>query len=248
MLHKRTKILSLFFDEVKKFSITNWWLYIVYAIILAIIFFFEQKKIGFIVLISSGHFIADIFIMMMFTAYSQNSFRLGSYFQIVSMLLFLILKVLSGIVNSHWHYPTSDVIYALSAYKNYQFDIKKKEIKVLTPLLLSILSLFIVMAMIYFDLHSKIKFLRTPWQLIQTIGIFSFGISLSIIKNEKKRYYFSILSLAVMILGSALVIIDSVIKNNNVSGLDISYALLPLTVLIFYIKQIKQYRNIKQIV
>ena len=71
----------------------------------------------------------------------------------------------------------------------------------------------------------------------ETLGIFLFAIALSTTNNEKLRYHLSITALAIMVAGSGWTVYNSLSKG-YVNGLDISYMLLPLTVLVFYLKKI----------
>ena len=75
---------QLFNQEVKKFSKTNWWVYIIYLILLAITIVISTDDIVLVIGITTFHFIADIFMMMMFYSYSVNDYKNGTYFQIFS--------------------------------------------------------------------------------------------------------------------------------------------------------------------
>lgn len=234
-------IFKRFFNEIKSFSIKNWWLYIIYVIMLIAIYYLQPDSLMSVVLMSSGHFIADIFIMMMFTAYSQSKFKLGSYFQVISMFLFFLLKLKTAIIEKEWHYLSADIIYALSAYKNYQLDVRKNKINIIRPGTLIILSLIIICGIwLPLKYYSLIPIFEDHWQIVQTIGIFLFGIALSYTGNEQKRYYFSIVSLFIMVFGSTAATISKLLAGKQLTGLEFSYAILPLTVLVFYLGQWKK--------
>ena len=122
-------IAEKFAREVKDFSKANWWIYIVYVVLLIAITIMDRDTFLSVFLITSLHFVADIFIMMMFSAYAREEYSQGAYFQIMSMLLFMSLKVYTGILDREWHYLSADVIYALAAIKNYGLDVKNVDIK-----------------------------------------------------------------------------------------------------------------------
>ena len=73
---------------------------------------------------------------------------------------------------------------------------------------------------------------------IQTPGIFLFAVALCTTGNEQLRYLLSLVALVAMVGGSAwdtgIAIFD---PERKVIGLALSYFLLPLTVLVFYVKQ-----------
>lgn len=234
-------VLKNFIDEIKSFSLRNWWLYVIYIIMLIVITITESNSVPTVILTSTVHFIADIFIMMMFTAYNQGRFKSGSYFQFFSMLIFFALKLWAGVYKGEWHYISADVIYALSAFKNYQLDVQKKEVRFINPITLSLLSIIIIFGLLPL---LKTNILQNFWQSIQTMGIFLFGIALSYTGHEKNRYFFSVFSLFVMVLGSAVVTATRLSGIKDLNGLEFSYTILPLTVLVFYLRQLHNYLNI----
>lgn len=236
------EIVKIFIGEIKSFSQKNWWLYLIYAVMLIVIYYLQPTSLFVVVVMSTGHFIADIFIMMMFTAYSQSKFKIGSSFQVISMLLFFLLKLWTAIIQKEWHYLSADIIYALSAYKNYQLDVRKHKIKFIHPKALTILSLLIILGVwLPLKYYSVITIFDNYLQIVQTIGIFLFGIALSYTGDEQKRYYFSIASLFIMVFGSAAATINKLEGGQLLTGLEFSYAILPLTVLVFYLGQWKKF-------
>ena len=234
--------LNMFLAEVKRFSQNNWWVYIIYILLLIYIkIFTDSEHIRAVLLTTSLHFIADIFIMMMFSAYSRKEYSEGAYFQIISMLIFLSTKIYTGIFNKEWHYLTADLIYALAAIKNYRLDVKRINITQINLTTMSILSVFIIFIVFIIPLKESggpVLF-SYAWQWVQIAGIFLFAIALSTTGNERLRYLLSVVALLAMISGSGWHIAESIVTNriNGISGLDLSYFLLPLTVLIFYIKR-----------
>jgi hypothetical protein len=234
-------IMQMFASELKAFSLKNWWLYLIYILMLCVIYIRQSDSLLTVTLISTGHFIADIFIMMMFTAYGVQKYKLGSLFQVVSMLLFLVLKLITAATKNEWHYLSADIIYALSAYKNFQLDVKQKKILFINPKTLFLLSLSLVFVVwLPLKYFSVIKIFTDFSQVIQTSGIFLFGIALSYTGSESKRYFFSLFSLSIMVIGSAIATYHKLSGGEMLTGLEFSYAILPLTVFLFYLKQIKR--------
>jgi hypothetical protein len=229
------EVVRNFIREVNKFSRLNWWVYIIYFMLLGAILLIEKDKLSPVFFITSLHFVADIFIMMMFTAYARGENRQGTYYQVMSMLLFMSLKIYTGLIDHSWHYLAADPVYIFAAIKNYSIDIKKSDLKFINYKTMAILSVVIFSILIYtkFLLHANL--LKTPAQWIQTIGIFLFAIALSVTGKERLRSELAIIALIAMVGGSAWETTNSLISGKIV-GLALSYFLLPLTVLVFYAK------------
>jgi hypothetical protein len=226
-----------FITESKKFSRNNWWIYILYFLMLFIIIFTEKQELVPIIMVTSIHFVADIFIMMMFGSYSRSNFAQGTYYQIISLLLFLSLKIYTGLIGDGWHYLMADPVYILAAVKNYKIDVRKSDIKIINPITMTILSFVILLVIDNLTQHiHNFKIISSSSKLVQTIGIFLFAIALSTTSNERLRYQISLVALTAMVGGSAWETF-STWENGKIAGLAISYTLLPLTVLIFYLKK-----------
>ena len=236
-------LVHLFIKEVKTFSKNNWWMFIIYFILLILAKENSKNGIGSIVLVTTVHFIADIFIMMMFSSYHRSEYKLGTYFQIFSMVLFTTLKLHIGITKGIWHYLPADIIYMLAAYKNYKLDVKNINIKQINPITTGLLSLIIIGILIYVKMSCNAEIFEHESSWVTTLGIFLFAISLTFTGNESSRYQFSIFALLIMVIGAgwetfnALDFIFGDAKpDDTIHGLELSYFLLPLTVLIFNLK------------
>jgi len=229
--------IKYFITECKNFSRNNWWVYIIYFLLLVVIFFIERQDLLQVIIITSIHFFADIFIMMMFNAYAHSDYSRGTYYQIVSLFLFVSLKIYTGFDKGGWQYLMADPIYILAAIKNYQIDVKRNDLRIINTISMTMLSLVILSIVFILSRKNPQLDLLSPFtKLIQTIGIFLFAIALATTANEKLRYEISLVGLLAMVVGSAFMTADSLMKGNIV-GLSISYTLLPLTVLIFYLKK-----------
>jgi hypothetical protein len=229
------KIIRNFIAEIHKFSKTNWWVYIIYAALLLGIFLTKPSDVPSVLIVTSLHFIADIFIMMMLSAYSAGQYKQGTYHQIASMLLFLSIKVYTGATGGGWHYLSADPIYILAAIKHYKVDVKHSDLKVVNTLSMSILSLLLVTAITLSFRKFSIPIYESVERCIQTMGIFLFAIALVTVSNERLRYQIAIAGLTCMVVGSAWELAFE-IQQKKIVGLALSYFLLPLTVLVFYIK------------
>jgi hypothetical protein len=227
--------LSNFTGEVRKFSRVNWWVYLIYFLLLLLIFLIREDNLMSVIIVTSLHFVADIFIMMMLSAYARHEYRQGTWHQIVSMLIFLSIKVYTGLSGGGWQYILADPIYILAAIKHYQVDIKHSDIRVINTVSMSILSLILVGVILRSKDAFHLPVFESVARCVQATGIFVFAIALATIGKERLRYQLSIFALTCMVLGSAWELTTE-LKEGRVVGLAISYMLLPLTVLAFYIK------------
>lgn len=227
--------LSHFTGEVRTFSRINWWVYLIYLLLLVVIFLVRGQNVLTVFVVTSLHFVADIFIMMMLGAYAQQEYRQGTYYQITSMLIFLSLKIYTGLSGGDWHYLLADPIYILAAMKHYQVDIKHSDIRVVNTVSMSLLSLVLVTVITVSLGYFNIPVLESLPKCIQAAGIFLFAIGLATIGKERLRYQISLFALTCMVVGSGWELIME-LERGQVEGLTVSYLLLPLTVLVFYIK------------
>lgn len=227
-------IVTNFKHELRQFSKKNWWVYIIYFCMLLVIFLTQKANLPRVIIVTSLHFVADIFIMMMFSAYTQQKYRQGTYFQIFSLVIFISLKINNGLSEGGWYYLLADPIYILAAIKNYRLDVKKTGLKIVNFQTMVALSFLIIFSIKRFGVNTPI--INTAPEWIQTLGIFLFAIALSTTHNERLRYEISLVALLAMVVGSAWKT-ASTLQSGNVDGLAISYTLLPLTVLLFYVNR-----------
>ncbi len=230
------ELINNFTSEVKAFLKNNWWVCIMYAVLLSIVFVTQEKQFVSIVVVTSLHFVADIFIMMMFSAYTNKQYARGTYFQIISSLIFLSIKIYTGWSGKGWHYLLADPIYILAAVKNYKIDVSKTDLKSVNYKTMTALSLLIIFAVIMAKVFFKADILSSPSEWVQTAGIFLFAIALSTTESEQLRYEFSLIALIAMVGGSAWEMAIK-LEDKSLAGLALSYTLLPLTVLVFYVKR-----------
>lgn len=224
--------LHKFTGEVRRFSRVNWWVYLIYLLLLVIIFSIREENVLNVFVVTSLHFVADIFIMMMLNAYAQKEYKQGTYYQITSMLIFLSVKIYTGLTGGGWQYILADPIYILAAIKHYRVDIKHSDIGIINTVSMSLLSVILGAAIIG---SFKIPILEYLPRCIQAAGIFLFAIGLATIGRERLRYQLSVFALTCMVVGSGWELTIE-LEKGQVAGLTVSYLLLPLTVLVFYVK------------
>jgi hypothetical protein len=236
-----------FFAEVSHFSKANWWVYIAYVLLLAAVFFSGAPNLTSVAVIPSLHFVADIFIMMMLTAYLRGDYREGAYYQIISMLIFLSVKVYTGLIHGGWHYLAADPIYILAAVKNYRRDVSGKDLKYVNNRTMTALSVVLITTIVILSRDPSLGIVLTPARYVQMGGIFLFAIALTTTEHERQRYELSMVALTAMVVGSGWELLDS-LESRLVAGLALSYFLLPLTVLVFYSKKWSYYMGSQKLI
>jgi hypothetical protein len=100
---------------------------------------------------------------------------------------------------------------------------------------MSVLGIFIILFLMAASTRPGSSLTITPSEWVQTTGIFLFAIALSTTGNEHLRSELAIMALVAMVAGSAWET-GSLLVNHKIVGLALSYFLLPLTVLVFYIR------------
>jgi hypothetical protein len=236
-----------FFAEVSNFSKANWWVYIAYVLLLGAVFFSDAPHLGSVALIPSLHFVADIFIMMMLSAYLRGDYREGAYYQIVSMLIFLSVKIYTGLIHGGWHYLAADPIYILAAIKNYRRDVVRKDLKFVNNKTMTALSVVLIATIVILSRDPRLGIDLTPARYVQMGGIFLFAIALTTTEHERQRYELSMVALTAMVAGSGWELLDS-LESRLVAGLALSYFLLPLTVLVFYSRKWSYYMGSQKLI
>ena len=230
--------MKMFIEELSKFSKKNWYIYIILAILLIITSYTDSDNFWVVVLVTVIHFIADIFMMMMFSAYAQKEYKKGTLFQITSTSLFLALKIYTGFIDGQWVYLIADPVFILAAIKSYQFDVKEKLVKWINIRTMSILSLILLLLMFWIEHQSEITIISEIKNSILTIGLFLLAISFSIVQNEKLKFRISTVAFIFIVLGAFGKMLYS-FTNGDVHGLEISSTVLPLAILVHNLKQQK---------
>ncbi|MDD5769947.1 MAG: hypothetical protein PHE25_03185 [Candidatus Gracilibacteria bacterium] len=229
--------MNLLLKEIKLFSKSNWWVYIIFLICISIIWKTNTGNIFEITIIFLLHFLGDLFVMMMSDFYKNKDKRKGSIYQIFSGIIFNIIGIYALIFNAKPNYFISNIMFGFTSLKLYFEDIKQKKYKIFNYKNSIILGIFIFIIFLYFGLLDYIG------NFIQLLGFILFAIAL-ILDNEKTKYFLSILALFLQVLGGGLNIYNSFLLANIV-GVDVSFTLLPLTVFIFYLKSLSNSYGIK---
>lgn len=224
--------MNLLLQEIKKFSRENRWIYIIFLISVSIIWYTNTGNIFEISVIFFLHFLWDIFMMMMWDYYAKNEKKKWWIYQIFSMIVFSIISIYALIFNWKLNYIISQILFWLSSLKAY-LDIKNNPQKILNYKTIFLVWLIILWVYFYFELINSFG------QFLQIIGFILFAWFLTI-NDEKIKYFWSLVWIFLIFLSSGLETYNSFLIS-NIKGIDVSYTLLPLTVFVFYLKNLKSY-------
>ena len=219
--------------EIKKFSKENWWIYIIFTICLITIWYTEKWSILEVVLVFCAHFLWDLFMMMMWEYYSKKKFKEWAISQALWNVVFLLIWIYAILKSSEWQYFLPTFAFIMWAVKTYFLQVKSKDIKFLNIYSVLIVNLAIFLIYIYFGLFNSY------YSYIQFLG-FTIWSSWLILQDSKNRYTYYVLGTFLIALGSFIWIYINFFKW-IVLWTNISYFLLPLTVVIFYLKNLKKY-------
>lgn len=217
--------------ELKKFLKEEYWVFIIFFICLFFIFKTNTWNVYEILIVFIFHLIADICMMITWKSYSHWKMKVWSKFQLIGNNIVNLIAIYSWIINWKWNYLATQIWFTISAFWNYFKFYKNKSIDLFNARNLIIISIFVSFFYIYF------WFIDSYHYLIQYIWLVIFPIWLTI-SNDNLKYYVCLLWNFIITLWSFLILWNSY-KNANIVWVDISFTLLPLTVLISYLKNLK---------
>lgn len=169
--------------------------------------------------------------MMMGDLDGRGKHRDARIAQGVSFLIFTAIGIAAIITKGEWQYMLPQILYGMSAVYAYQRDRSKIEI---TPLRWGIFlgaTMLIIGCMWYYQTFTSIA------SFLQAVGFLMMPVVL-LFEDTKERIFGLIIALGCIILGSFLACIQSWALG-DISGYQISYFLLPLTVFVFFVKNVK---------
>lgn len=225
--------MNLLLKEIKSFSKNNWWIYIIFILCIAIIGYTNTGNIFEITIVFFLHFLWDLFVMMMVYYFSTNELKKWLFFQCLQFLVFWLVGIYAGITSGKWHYLISHLWFLLPPIKGYFLLFKNKLLSFLNWKFSIGINIFVIFLDYHFGLFSHIP------QIIQILWFSIFSIWL-ILESEKYKFFTSMLWIGFITLGSCIIVWES-FHIGTIKGVDVSYALLPLTVFVFYLKNIKKY-------
>ena len=225
--------MNLLLKELRKFAKNNWWVFIVLFLCLIVIYITWRWNIYEVLIIFLLHFLGDLLIMMMWDYYAIKKYKEWSITQFWSSIIFTIISLYAWFIFGKWHYLLPQISFWLSAFKSYFKEVRKKDIIFINWGLLVLVNIIIIIIDYY------LWFIWTIYYFIQILWFALFSTAL-VLKNDKVKYFIS-LAWIFMVPFWALISVYYSFLGWSIKGVDISYMLLPLTVLIVYLKNLKKY-------
>jgi len=225
--------MNILLKELKRFSRENWWIYIIFIICLLVIWYTEKWNIIEVVLVFFFHFLGDLFMMMMWDYYGKKQFKKWAISQALWNIIFLIIWIYAIYKSNEWQYFLPTFAFIMWAVKTYFLQVREKDIRILNIYSVIILNSIIFFIYIYYWLF------ETYYSIIQFFGFTIWALWL-IIQCSKKRYIYYVLGTFLITLGSFIWIYYNFVEW-YILWTSISYFLLPLTVVVFYLKNFKKY-------
>lgn len=148
-------------------------------------------------------------------------------------MIFVLIWIYAGLTSWKWIYSIPQISFLLPNIKWYFRDVKNKNIWFLNWKLSFFVWIFILFLFYYLELISNI------WNLIQVLGFIIFPLAL-MVNIAKNRYFLILIWIFAIAFGSWYELFVSFL-NWVVKWIDISYTLLPFTVFVFFLKDIKKY-------
>lgn len=214
--------------EIKKFSKENWWIYIMFFICLFLIYKTDSWSLLEVSIVFAFHFLWDVFVMMMWDYYTKNENKKALKSQIWSFIIFGLIWIYAWITANKWSYLIPQLLFFWPIIKWFNPKFKWLDYKFLS-----------LIWIIVFIFYYSIWLISNIWVFIQILWFILFPIAL-IIEKERIRYFLSLIWISFIFIWSAFFLYNWFMEK-NIIWTDLSYTLLPLTVVIFYLKNLKKY-------
>ena len=164
----------------------------------------------------------------MWDYYSKNENKKALRSQVWSFLIFAIIWIYAWITAWKRSYLLPQLLFVWPIVKGYFTKIKFIDYKFITVVWIIVLITYWQLWLIY-----------NIWVLIQILWFIIFPISL-VLEKDNIKYFWSLIWIFCIFLGSFVLLYNWFLEK-NIIWTDLSYTLLPFTVFIFYLKNIKKY-------
>ena len=169
--------------------------------------------------------------MMMGDLDGRGKHRDARIAQIISLIIFTAIGIAAIITKGEWQYMLPQILYGISAVYAFQRDRSKVQITPLRWFIFTCATLLIIACMWYYRTFTSIA------SFLQAVGFLMMPVAL-LFENTKERIFGLIITLGCIILGSFLACLQSWMLG-DISGYQISYFLLPLTVFVFFLRNFR---------
>jgi hypothetical protein len=230
---KMNDTLKTFIEEIKIFSKNNWWIYIIFFICLGLIYKTESWNIFEITLVFLCHFTWDLFVMMMVHFFGIKDNKKWLIFQVGNFAIFFFIWLYAWLTSWKWVYMVSNLSFILWSIKGYFTLFRGKNLDFINWYFLILVNILV------FFINYELWLLNHLSTIVQVFWFAFFSTGL-ILVNQKIKYLTSAFWVFLIAFWSFISVYFSFLVS-DIKWVDISYALLPLTVFVFYVKNYKKF-------
>lgn len=226
--------------ELKKFSYENYWIFIVFLLIIAFISYTNTGNIWEITALFFLNFLWNVFVMIMQYNYTHDQHKIGSLFHVLLTVVFTWLSLYWWVFNNEIQYLLWQLMYILAATKAFIFYNFHKNIKILNAGSFIFLNLVIFILFIhYFEFFNNKTLWEWYYAVLQWLG-FAWVTTWLVSLNDSFRYYMSYIWAFLITVWSGISVYSS-FQNQNVDWVALWFFLLTLIVVIYYTKLLPKY-------
>ncbi len=226
------KITDVFIKELKNFSKSNWWVYIILIICLWIVYKTGKGDLTEIIILFIANFLWNLFIMIMQDFYTTWKNKKWAMNQLISVSIFTSLSIYWLFSKGQYQYIIWQFMYILAALKVFSFYIFEKDLKLLNENIFLVVNFILFFVFIRFIPYENFQLLQALW--------FSMITSWLVSIKDKVRYWLNLFWIAALTAGSLWGVIVSYLSS-NLDWMALWFFLLTWTVFVFYIKILPNY-------
>jgi len=220
--------MNILLKEIKIFSKNNWWIYLVFLICLFIIYKTNSWSLVEVSLVFVFHFLWDMFMMMMGDYYAKNEDKKALYAQTWGFMIFSLIWIYAWLTAWKWNYLVPQILFFWPIIKWFFPKIKWLDYKFLSIIWIFVFSFYYYLALI----TSFGVFIQILWFIFLPISL--------MIEDKKIKYFWNLVWIFLIFFGSALLLYNWFLEK-NIIWTDVSYTLLPLSVFVFFLKNLRKY-------
>lgn len=232
MLQKLLKQFNIFSSE-------NWWIYILLAITVLLVFLTGKGNMLEIIVLFSINLCGAMFNMLMMSAYKNKHFSEGSVFIVIANMLYTGLSLYAWLHDGDMQYifwQLSFLLVGFKAFALYTYDIHLKYINFYSIFILNILVMWLLVWYIGLSYFA----------IVQSSGIALITLGLAL-RNDELRY-FLVTFWNFFVVAWSLCILWENYLSGNILWITVAYTLLWLSTFVYYLKllplYISRYKNI----
>lgn len=238
----------MFIKELKNFSRENWWVYLLFILLIIFVIFMDLWSLLEITLVFLANFIANIGIMVMQSNYTANNNKLWSIYHIWATLIFLLISLYWFYIHDQSQYIIWQLTYSLAAIKAFSFYNFKKDLSIINEKSFIVLNIWLFsffaykLGLVNIEIITKnLPFItQALWFSLITTGLVSI--------NDKLRYWLNVVWIFLLCSWSLWLTINSILwiypsKIESLDAIAVWYFILTLTVFVYYIKLFPKYLN-----